>query len=191
MEERRFENETEEKRFEKEMEEKRFENERKIEEKRFERELEAKLQSEKLAAQLELERLQLVRAWIERKNIKARAEVHLAVSSQVGQENVAAVTKIPGLPGFVDGKDNLANYVLRFEIYATIAGWQRDTWAVRLSPLLLVKHWIFILDYQAARMLEITTSCGRLCCRGMILPSKDIARGLGMQNQWGKNHLVR
>ena len=46
------------------------------------------------------------------------------------------VTKTRGLPGFVDGKDNLNNYLLRFERCAIIAGWQRDTWAVRLSPLL-------------------------------------------------------
>ena len=52
---------------------------------------------------------------------------------------MTAVTKTPGLPGFVDGKDNLDNYLLRFERYATIAGWQRDTLAVRLSPLLTGK----------------------------------------------------
>ena len=97
----------------------------------------AKLQSEKLAAQLELEGLELERAKVERENIETRAQS--AASSQAGQENVAAVTKTPGLPGFVDGKDNLNNYPLRFDIYATIAGWQRDTWAVRLSPLLTGK----------------------------------------------------
>ena len=53
--------------------------------------------------------------------------------------NVTAVTKTSGLPGFVDGKDNLDYYLLRFEINATIAGWQRDTWAVRRSPLLTGK----------------------------------------------------
>ena len=107
-----------------------------MEKKRLERELEAKLQSEKLAAQLELERLRLERAKVERENIEARAEVQSAVLSQAGQEKVATVTKTPGLPGFVDGKDNLDYYLLRFVRYATIAGWQRDTWAVRLSPLL-------------------------------------------------------
>ena len=45
------------------------------------------------------------------------------------------VTKTHGLPGFVNGKDKLDNYILRFEKYATIAGGQRDAWAVRLSPL--------------------------------------------------------
>ena len=40
------------------------------------------------------------------------------------------------LPGFVDGKDNLDSYLLRFERYATVAGWERSDWAARLSPLL-------------------------------------------------------
>ena len=100
------------------------------------------MQSQKLAAQLELERLQLERAKMERENIEARAEVQSAALSQAGQENVTAVTKTPGLLGFVDGKNNLDNYdnyLLRYKKYATIAGWQRDKWAVRLSPFLTGK----------------------------------------------------
>ena len=50
-------------------------------------------------------------------------EVQSAASSLTGQENVVALTKTPGLPGFVDGKANLDNYLLQFERYATIAGW--------------------------------------------------------------------
>ena len=40
------------------------------------------------------------------------------------------------LPGFVDRKDNLDSYLLHFERYATVAGWERSDWATRLSPLL-------------------------------------------------------
>ena len=72
--------------------------------------------------------------------MEARAEVQSADSSQTGQENVAGITKTLALPGFVDRKDNLVNYLLRFERYAIIAGWQRDTWVVRLSPSSPVKH---------------------------------------------------
>ena len=147
-----------------------------MEEKRLERD--AKLPSAKLATQLELKR-----ARMERENIEARAEVQLPASSQASQENVVALTEAPWLPGFLDGKDNLDNYLLRFESYAIIAGWQRVTWAVRLlDHCLLVKRWMFILDYPA-KMLGIMTNCGRLCYRGMILPSRNIARGLGMLNQ--------
>ena len=153
MEKERFEREAEQKRSE--MEERRFEKEKEMEEKRFEKQIAEKrlkkemeekrlkrgtrLQCEKLAAQLELERIQLERAKMERENIDARAEVQSAASSQAGQNNVTAVTKTPGLPGFVDRKDNLDNCLLQFERYATIAGWQRDTWAVWLSPLLTGK----------------------------------------------------
>ena len=70
-----------------------------------------------MVAQLELERLQLERAKVEREKIKARVEVQSAASCQVGQENVTAVSETPGLPGFMDGKDNLDNYQLRFEKY--------------------------------------------------------------------------
>ena len=63
-----------------------------MEEKRFEKKLEAKSQSEKLVGQLNLERVRM-----DRENIEARAEVQSAASSQAGQDNVAAVTKNPGL----------------------------------------------------------------------------------------------
>ena len=92
-----------------------------------------------LAVHLELESLQLEKAKIERENIEARAEVQSAASSQAGLENVTAVTKTPGLPGFVDRKDNLDYYLLRFKGYPTITGWQRVKWAVWLSPLLTDK----------------------------------------------------
>ena len=45
-------------------------------------------------------------------------------------------TKAPVFLGFVDGKDNLDSYLLRFERYATVVGWERSDWAIRLSPLL-------------------------------------------------------
>ena len=73
---------------------------------------------------------------IKRENIEARAEVQLAAKRQAGQKNVAAVTTTPGLPSFVDGKDKLDKYLLRFEKFAIIAGWQRDMWAVQLRPML-------------------------------------------------------
>ena len=99
---------------------------------------------------------------MEHKNIEARAEVQSAELSQVGEENMAAVTKTPGLPGFVDGKDNLDNYLLQFESYDTNAGWQQDKWAVRLSPLLNGKT----LDFYSGLyrwMHRIMTNCGLFC----------------------------
>ncbi|XP_068205216.1 uncharacterized protein [Palaemon carinicauda] len=44
--------------------------------------------------------------------------------------------KIPNLPEFVDGKDELDSYLLRFERYANTHKWDRSTWASSLSALL-------------------------------------------------------
>ena len=110
------------------------------------------MQSEKLAAQFQLEKLQLERARIERENIEARAKVQSAPSSQFGQENVATVITTPGFPGFVD------NFLLQFERFPAIAGWQRDTWAVRLSSLLTGKA----LDVYSGLSYEDTRDYDKL-----------------------------
>ena len=44
--------------------------------------------------------------------------------------------KSPKLPSFVDEKDELDSYLLRFERYAENASWEKDTWAIKLSALL-------------------------------------------------------
>ena len=40
------------------------------------------------------------------------------------------------LPSFIDEKDELDSYLLRFERYAENASWEKDTWAIKLSALL-------------------------------------------------------
>ena len=64
----------------------------------------------------------------------ASSEDQRVALSQASQ-NAFARTKAPVLPGFVDGKDNLDSYLLRFESYATVADWERSDWATRLRPL--------------------------------------------------------
>ncbi|XP_041483470.1 uncharacterized protein LOC121430260 [Lytechinus variegatus] len=44
--------------------------------------------------------------------------------------------KVPKLPIFNEEKDDLDSYLLRFEKYAVVHGWPRDTWALNLSALL-------------------------------------------------------
>ena len=46
------------------------------------------------------------------------------------------IARSPELPALVDGRDDLDNYLLRFERYATVARWEKDSWATQLSPLL-------------------------------------------------------
>ena len=45
-------------------------------------------------------------------------------------------TRSPELPHFVDGKDDLDSYLLRFETYSTVANWLQTNWATQLSALL-------------------------------------------------------
>ena len=44
--------------------------------------------------------------------------------------------KSPELPSFVDGKDDLDSYLLRFERYAVVAKWEKASWATHISALL-------------------------------------------------------
>ena len=44
--------------------------------------------------------------------------------------------KLPKLPTFVDGKDDLDAYLDRFERYAQMAKWQKDEWSMGLGSLL-------------------------------------------------------
>ena len=44
--------------------------------------------------------------------------------------------KVPKLPSFVDGRDDLDAYLQRFERFATTAKWEKTGWASKLSALL-------------------------------------------------------
>lgn len=44
--------------------------------------------------------------------------------------------KVPKLPSFVDGKDDLDAYLQRYERFATTAEWDKAGWATNLSGLL-------------------------------------------------------
>ena len=48
--------------------------------------------------------------------------------------------KSPKLPSFIDEKDELDSYLLRFERYAENASWEKDTWAIKLLNTRPVRH---------------------------------------------------
>ena len=82
-------------------------------------------------------------AKIEAKKELALKELELkAQQSQAGASLAATPpprnkdAKSPKLPSFVDEKDELDSYLLRFERYAENASWEKDTWAIKLSVLL-------------------------------------------------------
>ena len=83
---------------------------------------------------LEMENLHLESERLDNQRSALSEDQRVALSQ--ASQNAVARTKVPVLPGFVDGKDNLDSYLLRFERYATVAGWERSDWATRLSPLL-------------------------------------------------------
>ena len=131
--------------------------ERKWAAKAAEREAERKhkLEMEKLV--LENERLNEQRS--------VSSEDQQAALSQASQ-NVVARTKVPVLPGFVDGKDNLDSYLLRFERYDTDAGWERSDWATRLSPSLSGRA-LDVYSGLSDEQARIMISYRRLFYRGM------------------------
>ena len=65
---------------------------------------------------------------------QAQAQVTASSATTPPPRNKDA--KSPKLPSFIDEKDELDSYLLRFERYAENASWEKDTWAIKLSVLL-------------------------------------------------------
>jgi len=74
----------------------------------------------------EIEKLRLE---IEKEKLKGGGERLLKTESM-------CAPKFPKLPLFNDQLDSIDAYLLRFERFATSAGWEQDVWAVSLSSLL-------------------------------------------------------
>ena len=94
-----------------------------------ERERVCRTEAEERRAEMELEKFRIE---LEAKRI----EVETRLERREDRRPMAADARAPELPSFVDGKDNLDSYLLRFERYATVSGWEKETWATCLSPLL-------------------------------------------------------
>ena len=65
---------------------------------------------------------------------QAQAQVTASSATTPPPRNKDA--KSPKLPSFIDEKDELDSYLLRFERYAENASWEKDAWAIKLSALL-------------------------------------------------------
>ena len=84
----------------------------------------------------------------EQAKIEAEKELALKELELKAQQSQASISpaatppprnkdaKSPKLPSFIDEKDELDSYLLRFERYAENASWEKDTWAIKLSALL-------------------------------------------------------
>ena len=67
--------------------------------------------------------------------------------------------KIPKLPPFNEGKDNMDSYLKRFERFATNAKWPKEEWATNLSTLLQGKA----LDVYSRLSSTEATDYDKLC----------------------------
>ena len=74
---------------------------------------ERRIAAEERKAELEVEKLRL--------ELEARRLFQSQNGEQLNQGSVENVVRAPPLPSFVDGKDNLDEYLLRFERYAGVA----------------------------------------------------------------------
>ena len=101
------------------------EEKRRADEIRF-AQIEAAKEQAKLEAEKELK--------IKEMELQAQAQVTASSATTPPPRNKDA--KSPKLPSFIDEKDELDSYLLRFERCAENASWEKDTWAIKLSALL-------------------------------------------------------
>ena len=87
---------------------------------------EIKVQMAKIEAEKELTLREM--------ELKAQDQASASLAATPPPRNKDA--KSPKLPSFIDEKDELDSYLLRFERYAENASWEKDTWAIKLSTLL-------------------------------------------------------
>ena len=66
--------------------------------------------------------------------------------------------KSPKLPSFIDKKDKLDSYLLRFERYAENASWEKGTWAIKLSALLTGRA-MEVYTTMSDTDMPMTTTC--------------------------------
>ena len=97
-------------------------------------------EAERKEREMELQAM-LVERQLELERIKQRDPIVLPMSStSTGGVVKSHPAKSPRLPPFSDTKDdNIDSYLLRFERYATVNGWERSEWSLHLSALLTGK----------------------------------------------------
>ena len=103
----------------------------------------AQIEAAKEQAKIEAEK-ELALKELELKAQQSQAGASLAATPPPRNKDA----KSPKLPSFIDEKDELDSYLLRFERYAENASWEKDTWAIKLSALLTGKPWTFIPGCQ-------------------------------------------
>ena len=93
----------------------------------------AQIEAAKEQAKLEAEKeLKIKEMELQAQQAQAQATASSATTPPPRNKDA----KSPKLPSFIDEKDELDSYLLRFERYAENASWEKDTWAIKLRALL-------------------------------------------------------
>ena len=124
--------------LETEAEEKRAEREAAAEERKLLAEREAAAEEKRAEREAEERKAALELEWL-KLELKAKRLETAARPAGIAEEVVrrsARIARSPELLAFVNGGDDLDNYLLRFERYAAVAGLEKEAWATQLSPLL-------------------------------------------------------
>ena len=94
----------------------------------------AQIEADKEQAKIEAAKEQ---ARIEADKELALKELELKAQQDQASTSLAATppprnkdAKSPKLPSFIDKKDELDSYLIRFERYAENASWEKNTWAI-------------------------------------------------------------
>ncbi|XP_077870193.1 uncharacterized protein LOC144363232 [Saccoglossus kowalevskii] len=122
-----------------------IEREERQREREFKRvEIERGLEEKKKAMQLEADRKRQ-QAEFEENEAQRKHELEMkqlelkGALSRSPDSRYTDLAKSPKLPAFVDGKDELDSYLLRFERFAASNEWDKSKWATSLSALLTGK----------------------------------------------------
>ena len=98
-------------------------------------ELEAKEKELQMQMQMQAEENEA-----QRRHELAMSELELqGTNSDSGSSGNNSVAKLPKLPAFVDGKNDLDSYLQQFERFARSNNWNESTWSTSLSALLTGK----------------------------------------------------
>ena len=88
-----------------------------------------------------------------------------ALKPDIKTKSIESTVKIPKLPPFSDGKDNMDSYLKRFERFATNAKWPKEEWATNLSTLLQGKALDVYSRLSSAEALDYDKLCDALLKR--------------------------
>ena len=109
---------------------------------RYERNKERELKKKTLEIEQEKEQ-NMLKLQLAEKEI-ALAKINAVKKKEVVSASSEIKAKLPKLPSFCDGKDNMDAYLKRFERFAKNAKWPAEEWATNYQHYFKGKLWMYI-----------------------------------------------